>query len=220
MNGVHDMGGMQSFGPVVEELNEPVFHHDWERRALAVTLAMVPAGKWNIDKGRAVRESLPPAEYLSIPYYQIWVEALETLLVETGVLTPEELRHGQVNTPAPAGVKMLKAADVQPLFSRGWPSTRDIPDSAAFAVGDRVRARQIHPATHTRLPNYCKGKSGTIAALRGTHVFPDTNAIGLGAQPKWLYTVRFEAQELWGADTTASEVYVDFWEPYLTKEEL
>ena len=82
-------------------------------------------------------------------------------------------------------------------------------------MGDAVMARQINPATHTRLPRYVRGRQGSIVSLHGTHVYPDTHARGEGESPCWLYTVRFDARELWGADTTASSVFVDCWEPYL-----
>ncbi len=80
-----------------------------------------------------------------------------------------------------------------------------------------MRTRTINVPTHTRLPRYCRGKQGTIMAIHGAHVFPDSNALGLGEQAQWLYTVRFSAAELWGADTTATAVHVDCWESYLER---
>ena len=85
MNSVHDMGGMQAFGPVRPEADEPVFHAAWEKRALALTLAMGATGQWNIDLSRSARESLPPALYLGSSYYQIWLNALENLMRERGL---------------------------------------------------------------------------------------------------------------------------------------
>ena len=78
-----------------------------------------------------------------------------------------------------------------------------------------MRTRKLHPRTHTRLPLYCRDKPGTVAMLHGVHVYPDTNALGAGESPQWLYSVRFEAPDLWGADTTAGAIYVDCFEPYL-----
>ena len=100
-------------------------------------------------------------------------------------------------------------------LARGAPTKRARAEPALFGVGGRVRTRIVNPATHTRLPRYCRGKRGTIIAVHGAHVFPDANACGRGEAPQWLYTVRFDATELWGPDTTAAAVYVDCLEPYL-----
>lgn len=215
MNNVHDMGGMQGYGPVIVEANEPLFHHPWEARALAITLAMGATGKWNIDQARSTRESLPAAQYLSISYYQIWIEALQRLLIQTGLITPEEVNSTHALVPPVEGVRTLSKDHVAATLARGGPTARPAQTDALFAVGQKVRTRQMNPTTHTRLPRYCRDKTGTIAAIHGAHVYPDTNGQGLGEHPKWLYTVRFEAEELWGADTTASTICVDCWEPYL-----
>jgi nitrile hydratase subunit beta len=215
MNGAQDLGGMQGFGPVRPESDESAFHEAWERRAFALTLAMGATGTWNLDMGRAARESLPPAQYLSSSYYQIWFEALVALMLEHGLVTPDEVAGGHAQiapTPLP---RRLDAASVAKALARGGPTEREAPGPARFAVGDRVRARVMHPSTHTRLPRYVRGRVGTVVSIHGAHVLPDTNALGKGESPAWLYGLRFEARELWGDDTTASAVYVDCWEPYL-----
>lgn len=215
MNGAQDLGGMQASGPVRPEPDEPRFHADWERRVLALTLAMGATGKWNIDMSRAARESLPPAQYLASSYYEIWFAGLKTLLIGAGLATAEEIEAGVSRTAAMPVPRVLSADQVPAAMARGSPVERPAPAAARFAVGDLVLTRQLHPRTHTRLPRYCRGKRGQIIKVHGAHVFPDTHAIGQGEQPHWLYTVRFEAAELWGADTTASAVCVDCWEPYL-----
>jgi nitrile hydratase subunit beta len=215
MNGVHDMGGMQNFGPVRPETNEPAFHDPWEKRVFAATLAMGATGLWNIDQSRAARESLPAARYLASSYYQIWLEGLCKLMLERGLVTPEELRDGQMLEPPPGILSVLTAARVAPVLARGSPTERPLSGSARFGVGDTVRSRLLNPTSHTRLPRYCRGKPGTIAMIHGTHVFPDAVAAGRGEQPQWLYSVRFEARDLWGTDTTAAAVHVDCWESYL-----
>lgn len=215
MNGAQDLGGMQAFGPIQPEANEPRFHADWERRVLALTLAMGATGKWNIDMSRAARESLPPAQYLASSYYEIWFAGLQAMLIATGLATAEEIAAGVSKTPATPIPRRLTADQVSAAMSRGNPVDRPASAAARFAVGDMVQTRQLHPRTHTRLPRYCRGKRGRVIRLHGAHVFPDTNAIGQGEQPQWLYTVCFEAAELWGADTSASSVCVDCWEPYL-----
>ncbi|WP_233809375.1 nitrile hydratase subunit beta [Paraburkholderia sp. HP33-1] len=215
MNGAQDLGGMQAFGPVQPEPDAPPFHAGWERRVHALTLAMGATGKWNIDMSRAARESLPPAQYLASTYYEKWFEGLKKLLIETGLATAEEIERGKPLTAAAPVPRVLTADKVVAALARGNPVDRPALSEARFAVGDMVRTRLMNPLTHTRLPRYCRGKLGQVVVRHGVHVFPDTNASGEGEQPQWLYTVRFEALELWGPDTTASSVCVDCWEPYL-----
>jgi nitrile hydratase subunit beta len=215
MNGAQDLGGMQAFGPVQPAPDEPPFHARWERRVHALTLAMGATGKWNIDMSRAARESLPPAHYLASTYYEKWFEGLKKLLIATGLATAEEIEIGKSLTAAAPVPRVLTADQVRAALARGNPVDRPALSEARFAVGDMVHTRLLNPLTHTRLPRYCRGKRGQVVARHGAHVFPDTNAIGQGEQPQWLYTVRFEAVELWGPDTTASSVCVDCWEPYL-----
>lgn len=216
MNGAHDMGGMHGFGAVAPEREEPVFHAAWEPRAFAITLAMATPGGWNIDMSRAARESLPPAEYLAKSYYEIWIAGLERLMSERDLVGADEIAAGRSLRPAKPVKRILSADDVAKVLYRGAPTERPAPAPARFKVGDRVRARNIHPATHTRLPRYVRGHVGMIELLHGCHVFPDSNAIGAGENPQWLYTVRFEARELWGADADPRvKVSVDAWEPYL-----
>lgn len=214
MNTVHDMGGAQNFGSVVAEPDEPPFHHDWERRAFGITLAMGATGRWNLDQSRFARESLPPAQYLASSYYEIWFAAVTKLMVERGLIEAEEARDGTARKPGD-DVAMLTPERVPEVLARRRASRREPTTAARFKAGDPVRTRNMNPASHTRLPRYCRGKAGIIATVHGVHVFPDTNATGAGEQPQWLYTVRFEAGELWGDDTTASAVYVDCFEPYL-----
>lgn len=221
MNGVHDMGGMQCFGPVLEAADEPLFHHDWERRVFALTLAMGSGGAWNIDASRFQRESLPAALYLEGGYYRTWLEALERLLERSGLLSQGQGSQGAATTVpvsrlTGAAFNRLEADTVMQRFSRGWPSERPAHTPARFAVGESIRTVNRHPAGHTRLPRYARGRHGTVCALRGVHVLPDSNATFSGERPEWLYSVRFEACELWGPDTTASCVYLDCWESYLT----
>lgn len=206
MNGVHDMGGMHGFGPVTPEADEPVFHAEWEGRVLAMDLAMRATGEWGVDVARFAREREPPEQYLAESYYERWLGGLERLLLERGLVSEEELTAGRSLTPG------------QPLPGKVVaPNSRREPSRPArFAVGDRVRARNIHPAGHTRLPRYVRGHVGTVARLHGFHVFPDASAHGLGDDPQWLYVVVFYGAELWGADAqSGSSVSVDAFEPYL-----
>jgi nitrile hydratase subunit beta len=216
VNGAHDMGGMHGFGPVEPEPGEPPFHADWERRVFALTLAMGATGEWNLDASRFARESQPPGDYLSETYYEIWLAGLERLLAERELVTREEGAAGRPLTPPRELARRLSAADVEQMLHRGGPTEREPTGPARFAVGDRVRARELNPHTHTRLPRYVRGHAGEVVTVHGCHVFPDAHAHGGGEDPQWLYTVRFDARELWGEDADpAAAVSVDAWEPYL-----
>jgi len=215
MNGPHDLGGAQGFGPVVPEENEPVFHADWEKRVLAITLAMGATGTWNLDQSRQSRESLPPAQYLASSYYEIWFQALENMLRERGLVDETEIEAGTSSGRSKSLNRILRSDEVVAALGRGGPVVRPETGPARFAVGDRVIAKKMNPKGHTRLPRYARGQVGVIARVHGVHVFADANAAGRGEDPQWLYSVEFKANELWGADTTAASVHVDLWEPYL-----
>jgi len=216
VNGGQDLGGVQGFGPVEPEPNEPVFHADWEKRAFALTLAMAMPGEWNIDMSRFARENRPPVEYLSMSYYQIWFAALETMVKERDLVADDEIVVGHaLNAPKPVK-RVLTPDDVLKVLHRGGPTERDTNTQAAFKMGDKVRAKNINPPTHTRLPRYVRGRAGTIERVIGFHVFPDSNAQGAGENTQWLYTVRFDGPELWGEGTDPNvKVSVDAWESYL-----
>jgi nitrile hydratase len=214
------MGGMQGFGPVRPEANEPLFHAPWERQALAMTVAMGACGQWNIDISRSARESLPPAQYLGSSYYAIWVAGLEKLMLQRGMVNATELQTGQAADPPLTGVRKLDAGQTPTAPAQGSASTRAIEVPPRFAVGQRVRARQIHPVSHTRLPRYVRGHAGIIERIHGAHVFPDTRVSRplppFVDEAHWLYTVVFEGQDLWGSSASPGLlVSVDAWEPYL-----
>jgi nitrile hydratase beta subunit len=222
VNGVHDMGGMHGMGPIQPEREEPVFHHRWEARAFALVRAMGAFGRWNIDASRYQRELIPGPEYLRISYYERWLAGLSELLLRHGLLSAEELATGKARVPATARAAevppapALRAADVPALIARGAPAARASNARARFQQGQRVRARNLNPVGHTRLPRYARGRAGVIARVHGVFVFPDTNAHFQGECPQHVYSVRFEAQELWGEDFAAGDaVYVDLWESYL-----
>ncbi len=216
MNGVHDMGGMHGMGPIEYERDEPVFHEPWEKRVLALNLAMGAWRKWNIDAGRHQIELISAAQYLRMSYYEKWFTRLIELMVNAGLVTRAEVESGR---PAPGSAKLippLRAEQVPAALAKGNPVTRDVPAAARFKAGDRVRARNIHPTGHTRLPRYARGRLGTIARDHGIHVFPDSNAHFRGEKPQHLYSVRFAARELWGEEASPRDaVYVDLWDDHL-----
>lgn len=212
-----DLGGSVGHGPIEHEPESVVFHHGWEAKALALTLAAGAPGGWNIDMSRAARETLP--DYADLTYYEIWTAALERLVVDHGLVTVAELATGRADGPGDDSKRVLRAAQVAEAMRRGGPSERTIDAPARFAVGDRVRTRSGSVDHHTRLPAYVAGHVGTIERLHGAHVFPDTNSRGLGEQPEWLYTVVFDAADLWDDARPGQRVSVDAWESYLTAVE-
>ncbi|MDE2380530.1 nitrile hydratase subunit beta [Bradyrhizobium sp.] len=218
MDGAHDMGGVPWVGPVRPEPDEPVFHAEWERRAFALTLAMATPGGWNIDMSRFARENRPPADYLSKSYYELWLAGLERLMQERKLVFADEIEAGKVLHPVTPVNSILKRDDVESTLRRGGPTERGCARPALFAVGDRVRAKDIHPPTHTRLPHYVRGRVGRIEHVHGCHVYPDSNARGAGEDPQWLYTVAFTGSDLWpDAPDPGLSVSVDAWEPYLER---
>jgi len=210
VNGVHDMGGMHGLGPVAPEADEPVFHEGWEKRVLALVIASPTRG--NIDAGRHQRESIPGPAYLGMTYYERWFAALRAMLVKGGFVTEGELESGLAR--GPKATPRLSAEAVPASLARQGSYLRD--GTSAFRTGDRVRARNLHPTGHTRLPRYARGRAGVVEACHGAHVFPDSHAHGGGEDPRPLYTVRFAARELWGPQAPARDsVCLDLWEPYL-----
>lgn len=216
MNGAQDLGGKMGFGPVAPETDEPVFHADWEGRALGLTLCAGALGLWNIDESRHARECLHPADYYSSSYYEIWIKGLEALLVRHGCVTPAELKSEAVKAAAPDGLTALPANKMPAVLAKGGPCDRPVDAKARFAVGDRVVVRNVNPTGHTRIPTYAKGKIGTVEAVAGAYVFPDDNAHGRGENPQWLYCVVLQGRDVWGPDADATlTVSIDAWESYL-----
>ena len=215
MNGVHDMGGMHGMGPVVIEKDEPVFHAEWEARVYALLRATSFLGRWNIDMSRFSRERMPPAPYLAATYYERWLFGLQTLLVEEGLVTAQELATGRAATKA-GETAVLRVPDVAAQV-RGRFSARvaaEVPTK--FKPGDLVVARRINPVGHTRLPRYVRGRRGTIHIDHGVFTFPDTNAMRRDPKPQHCYSVRFAARELWGPQAAARDsVYLDLFDDSL-----
>lgn len=216
MNGPQDLGGQMGFGPVAPEKDEPIFHAEWEKRALGVTISAGAMGAWTIDESRHARESLHPADYYASSYYEIWIKALETLLKRHKFVTGDELAGAKVLAEAATPKRVLKAADTAAVLARGGPCSRPVAAPAKFRTGDRIRTKNFNPEGHTRLPRYARGKIGVIEAVREGYVFPDTNAHGGGENPQWVYTVVFDGPQIWGegSDPTLS-VSIDAWESYL-----
>jgi nitrile hydratase len=215
MNGVHDMGGMQDFGPMQPEKNEPVFHEPWEGRVLAMIRAVGATGKLG-GFSRAAIENIPPAEYLRMSYYERFLTVLVERLIGSGLVTRQEIESGKPAKGSSKFVPALRPAEAATSSFRTAPAVSHPEVSPHFYAGDRVRARMMNPKGHTRLPRYARGRLGVIARDQGVQLFPDMSTAGLGQKPQHVYSVRFAAQELWGAEASAGDsVYIDLWEDYL-----
>jgi nitrile hydratase subunit beta len=216
LNGIHDLGGLTGFGPIAQEEDKAVFHADWERRTFALNMASL-AFLGPVDRARHAIERMNPVEYLATSYYEHWIVALVTMAKDLGYLTDEELETGRVAATRPLPHPAPTAEMIEGLIRGGMPANRDdAPTVPAFDLGTRVRARNIEITGHTRLARYVRGKVGVVTAHHGCHVFPDTYAHDRGEHPQPLYTVRFEAKELWGDNVTRRDcVYIDLWESYL-----
>ncbi len=218
MNGVHDMGGMQGMGPIDYEKNEPVFHERWEGRIYALNRAMRAWGRWNLDVDRHALELIPPADYLRMSYYERWVGRLADQVVKFGLVTRAELESGTAAAGSRKSSPALTASMFQRFLGRSIPSAQDPTVRPRFKVGQRVRARLMNPAGHTRLPRYARGKTGTIVRDHGVYIFPDTSAHFLGDKRQHVYSVRFTARELWGPTASARDyVHIDMWDDYLER---
>jgi nitrile hydratase len=206
---------MHGFGKVEPEADEPPFHAPWEGRVLAMQRALRFTRAWNIDKSRDAQERLPAKVYLAASYYERWALGIERNAIERGLIGADEIAAGHALRPPKPVERVMTASDIWHALTRGSFS-RAPAQAARFKPGDRVRTRNLNPLTHTRLPRYARGREGTIEAVRGCHVFPDSVVTGEGENPQWLYTVVFEGRELWGAATDAMlTVSIEAFEPYL-----
>jgi nitrile hydratase len=205
VDGIHDLGGMDGFGPVVVEPDEPVFHQPWEKRALGVTMASFVMGLSNGGKFRHSIERMDPGHYLNSTYYEHWITGVATRLVETGRIRRSELEHlagGPFPLSRPVRADQVEARDIEVTQPR-------------FAVGSRVRVRAWHPAGHTRCPRYVRGKTGTVVRTDGSFSVPDLEAHSDGRRVEPTYSVRFDAADLWADGQPRAAVHVDLWESYL-----
>lgn len=217
MDGTHDLGGRQGFGRV--ETDEPEgerFHSAWEARSYGLVRAMTRAPDWSIDWFRCCRELIAPSDYLTRPYYDQWLQTYAAMLVNSGMVTVDEVVTGKAASPASAGRPPMTGDFVRETGRKlSMDAERDTGATPQFKIGDGVLAARTGAAGHTRLPGYLRGRHGIIEACRGTHVLPDANALGEErAEP--LYTVGFAAADLWPeAEGSSDRIFADLWESYL-----
>jgi nitrile hydratase subunit beta len=225
MNGIHDMGGMQGAGPIAPENDEPVFHELWEKKVFAMQTAASGHGLYSGAEFRHAIERMNWIHYLESSYYEHWLTAIETLLREKGIISREELEarvkqvkehpEAMANFPPSNGPGQLTGR-LEKMVRQGGSTRREIGTAPRFKPGDKIAVRNINPDGHTRLPRYIRGKRGTIEKVHGSFNLPDTNAHGRGKNPQPVYTVRFDAREVWGEQAAVRDtIYVDLWESYL-----
>jgi nitrile hydratase beta subunit len=219
VNGIHDMGGMHGMGPIEHEANEATFHMPWEGRVYALMRVLrTRPGVWNLDAFRHGIEQLPPANYLRMTYYERWFAWILSTLVAAGDATEAEVEAGKSAPGATKVSVLLKPEAVPAMVANRGTARRVVPSTPRFKAGDTVRARNMHPTGHTRLPRYTRGKTGVVSLDRGVHVFPDTNAHLQGEKPQHLYSVTFAARELWGERASSRDaVHLDMWDDYLER---
>lgn len=220
MDTIADMGGMQGFGPVVVEENEPPFHHEWERRAFAMALLSMRTSGTNLDSFRHALNRQHPIDYLFDGYYGRWLKCAENLLTDSAIIAPGAVeararRNRGEDVDEPPAPEPQKP-DYKPTAAG---SIRQIEDPPKFSVGDRVRTRDLQPTGHTRLARYTRRRTGVVRALRPAQVLPDTNAHFLGENAQHVYNVSFESSELWGPDSERFVLNIDMYEDYLEAAE-
>lgn len=215
MDGIHDLGGRQNFGPIDVHEAEASFHSDWEARIYGIVRAMQRSPEWTLDRFRFFRECIGPVDYLTRPYFDQWLQTYAALMIDSGLATAQEIAEGHsasgsAGLPPPMtgpAVAVAKRKMVSYLRAQG-PAPR-------FAVGDRVRARLAGATGHTRLPTYVRGHVGRVTHFHGNHVLPDASAHGEErAEP--LYTVGFDAATLWSESAGSRDrIHLELWDSYL-----
>jgi nitrile hydratase subunit beta len=212
MNGIHDMGGMQDMGPIRRERDEPVSRADWEKRVYALASAVdvdLPVFRYQI-------ELIPPADYLRMSTFERWLVALTAVVTNAGMVTRAEIETGKPTIEGAQKWHVVSAAEVPTWIVPESNAKPRVGAPPRFHVGQHVRARNINPAVHTRLPRYTRGKAGVVMRDNGVDALSDSVAQGLGEKPQHVYSVRFTARELWGEQANAIDsVYVDLWDDYL-----
>ena len=211
MNSVHDMGGMDGFGPVETEDNEPVFHDAWEGRIFGLFTGALQS--WNRGRNfpwfRFALESIPPEAYLRMSYYERWFEVISANLLRAGLVSERELETGYRDPDQPLPAQLPGSTESASSGTSAAPT---------FDLNDTVLVRNLHPRGHTRVPRYVRGKRGVVIADNGVWALQDTDERGqrLGNFPQHVYTVRFDSRELWGARGAANDaIYVDLWAQYI-----
>jgi nitrile hydratase beta subunit len=218
MDGIHDLGGKQGYGPIAVDEDETPFHHDWEAREWGISRC-ARAPEITIDWWRHCRELIGPEDYLGRPYFDSWAQTDFSTYIEGGWMTvedigrPDALGVGTEDDPPPA---LTLQQVLQEDRSHAYRFDAEIDAEPRFAVGQQIITASHGHAGHTRLPQYARGRRGTIQGCNGAHVFPDLSAGGVEIH-QYCYGVMFTADELWAeASDSRDKVFLDLWESYLS----
>ncbi len=203
MDGIHDLGGKQGFGPVRHAPDAPAFHAAWEKRVNAMYSLAVRLGVFNMDEYRHAIERMEPRHYLAAGYYERTLTSLATLCVEKGLVTRDELER--------------RASGAFPLADRSAPGRTNSPERERFHIADRVRAKDDHVPGHVRMPAYIRGKVGVVVGESPPYPFPDAEAHGVASDHEPTYDVRFSARELWSSSADDAFVHVGVFQSYLER---
>lgn len=215
MDGIHDLGGMVGFGPVPEPDQAPPFAAPWEGKAFALGALSARLAGANLHAFRHAIERVPPREYLA-GYWNRWLIGTENLLADSGIVSHEEVAARAARLAGQDVAEPPAPEPHKPDMASGGPGNlRTVETPPAFGVGQRVRARDIRPAGHTRLPRYVRGRTGTVTALRPAQVLPDSAAHFRGEDPQHVYSVEFDSAELWGPGAERFGLVIDLFESYL-----
>ncbi|NBX54364.1 MAG: nitrile hydratase subunit beta [Betaproteobacteria bacterium] len=201
MDGVHDLGGKQGFGPVRYRPDAAVFHEDWEKRINALYGVAVRAGIFNMDEYRHAIERMDPRHYMNAGYYERTLTSLATLCVEKGVVSLQDLEQ--------------RAGGAFPLANPLGPGRSNAADRTDFTLGQRVQVRNGHVGGHVRLPGYIRGKTGVVVHISPAYPFPDAHAHGVYAEDEPTFDVRFKSTDLWPDAADAAFVHVGVFQSYL-----
>ena len=215
MDGVHDLGGREGFGPILDKDDERPFHAEWEMRAYGLTLASGSSADWTIDWFRHCRELAVPVDYLTRPFFDQWITTRAAQLTDAGYLTLDEIKSGASTFAANPSRPPPTLEAVRAFVKTPTSFAVSVNRPPRFALGEKVRCRLDGVTGHTRLPGYVRGRSGAVHAHHGGHVLPDASAHG-EKRGEHLYTVSFASSDLWPeAKGRADRVFVDLWESYL-----
>ena len=217
MSDVNDLGNYGNQDPIHIEINEPVFHEEWEGSIFAMTVAMLASGYFNVDEVRRATKEMPIADFLEARYYEKFLFGLENILNQKDVLTRDEIdtgrsiRHEGGVTLPPVPPEMLQFAMTNPM-----PANLDLDIPQKFRIGDEIIAKNINPSQQIRLPHYIRGKFGVIEMHHGGFLLPDTHALGGPDKPQHVYNVRFSLSEIWKDENTSNDnIYIDLFADYM-----
>ncbi|MEK5061471.1 nitrile hydratase subunit beta [Paenibacillus sp. FSL H7-0326] len=225
MNSVHDLGGVDGFGPIPYVREEPVFIENWEEKVFAMYMVLLGQDCYNLDEFRYHIEHMEPVYYLDSSYYEHWLLAMEVLMVEKGYINREEYleKIAALERSETAGALERLDQDLTrrsvDLIYRGNSTYQQDYAEMRHCPGDKVKVKNMHPKGHTRVPRYVRDKIGTVDRYFGTFVLPDSNTThGVAPKRSGVYLVAFEAQDLWGEEAPAQDtLYIELWEDYFEK---